>query len=76
MQGTICTRAPGIQAGSSNSPVAITAWQIGGVSEKTSIVRYADVDKDGWHVSAPIKAASILGRGLADAVLRVAAIAT
>ncbi|MEH2492920.1 hypothetical protein [Bradyrhizobium sp. AZCC 2230] len=41
-----------------------------------ALAGYADVDKDGWHVSAPIKAASILGRGLADAVLRVAGIAT
>ena len=41
-----------------------------------ALAGYADVDKDGFQVSAPMRAATILGRELADAVLRVAGVAS
>lgn len=37
-----------------------------------ALAGYADVEKSGIALSAPVRAATILGRGLAEAVLRVA----
>ncbi|MDR3401936.1 MAG: hypothetical protein P4L99_05490 [Chthoniobacter sp.] len=39
-----------------------------------ALAGYADVEKSGVALSAPVRAATILGRGLAEAVLRVAGV--
>ncbi len=39
-----------------------------------ALAGYSDVDKNGLNVSVSMKASTMLGRGLADAVLRVAGV--